>query len=773
MDSHQDEVLSFPLDIVSKLPGDLGYIPISVEIDFGAKIAEVKDNPPPLELPPQPKLRRTGRRVDGLETKDDRSRRSRLDPNSIQVLDLATGESVAFGRSDDFSYGDRGRLEWVIQDSSHNSFEIRFRAVESRPALEPQSYVPMVGVGDLLRYNAGETRPMVLSKPTRLVDLTGNGKPDLAGCWNYYYRPGDPISGVVCFPRQGSKDEFMFGDMARLRYVEERGSKELHHFPGVYVEADFADLNGDGLPDIVFADMRDEAVTVYLNTGDRDDGGLPIFVKDVEIPAPVSQNAGICVVDLDGDGVLDLVVNGHFIRNLNSNGWPFEPSDPVDLKTGKRLSFIDLTGDGRPDALSMPVGGYDQRLVWHRNKGKDPIEFNPGEPLAGIDLEYCSLVCAMTDGDRPGVLVQHNMYQNLSFFELVGHNSGKPEFTCLGRAESMSAVMSFSDQAWPCKCDWNGDGVYDLVIGGGYGWPRVVINEGTNERPAWGEPKLILSEGEPIRIRRDEILFSEHWHNMGYPYPVFVDWDGDGLPDLLLPNETNRILWFRNVGTLDAPKFGPRQFLEVEGYPDSETFRRETGEKTMGPDMPTNPFDEHSPFYYRCGIALADWNADGLMDFIAFDNFSKATLFVQYRDASGKLRLKREGRVKLVDDREIDDSIVGRTKHWTESFRAVDWDGNGLTDLVYSLAATGKIYLLRNVGTGEEPLFDVPREFKYYGEEMGFTIHGPNAWAGDFNGDGKPDLLGCVEWSVYPFFAHAALEMDTHPEYLIGKARPC
>ena len=43
MDSHQDEVLSFPLDIVSKLPGDLGYIPISVEIDFGAKIAEVKE----------------------------------------------------------------------------------------------------------------------------------------------------------------------------------------------------------------------------------------------------------------------------------------------------------------------------------------------------------------------------------------------------------------------------------------------------------------------------------------------------------------------------------------------------------------------------------------------------------------------------------------------------------------------------------------------------------------------------------------------------------
>ena len=38
----------------------------------------------------------------------------------------------------------------------------------------------------------------------------------------------------------------------------------------------------------------------------------------------------------------------------------------------------------------------------------------------------------------------------------------------------------------------------------------------------------------------------------------------------------------------------------------------------------------------------------------------------------------------------------------------------------------------------------------------------------DWDGDGKPDLLGCVEWSVYPFFAHAALEMERHPEYDVG-----
>jgi hypothetical protein len=735
--------LSVDFTITSALPVDLGVIPLSPVIDF-AELIRQADAP------------------------------GRLDPNSVSIVNKHTEQVVPHGLSEDFNHGDAGRLEWSIADPTHTRYEVRFSTCAQRPPLEPQALVPLIGVGDLLRYNAGEPRPIAIAYAARLVDLTGDGRQDLAGCWNYYHRPGAPRSGVVCYPRTGQSDRMEFGDLTRLRYVESEDSDELHHFPGTYMEADFADFTGNGLPDVVFAEASQAEVSFFLNTGRRDDGGVPILIKDRAIAVPIAQLGGLLAVDFDGDGVLDLVVGGQFIRNTNADGWPFEPAAPVDLGLRSNAALMDLTGNSRLDAIEFEITGRGGPVQWRARVDGEVAEFAPAVPLTGIPLQHVNYLAAARDGAREGLLVQHDNWHKLDFFELVEQHATTPRVESRTRLKSLSAVLCCSDQAWPCICDWGRDGVNDLLIGGGYGWPRIVRNRGTNSSPVFDEPQRLHTQDGPVRVLRNEILSSQNWHNMGYPYPVFVDWDGDGLPDLMLPNETNRIVWHRNVGTHQEPEWGPRQHLEVDGYPDSDDARAAIGRIADNRDTPNQPYphDPTSPFMWRTGGAFADWNADGLMDLITHDADRKATLFLQYVAEDGTRRLRRQGRVRLVDGREIDDSIVGRTKHWTESFRAVDWDGDGLIDLVYSCAGTGYIYLLRNVGSRTEPVFDLPRQFKCYGEPISFTVHGPNAWAGDLDGDGKPDLLGCVEWSVYPFYRHAALEMDEHPAFLLGGVQP-
>lgn len=761
---------SVTLAITSELPKNLGYIPMDSEIDFGALI-------------------RKGR-LSGV-----------LDPNSIQVVDKTDGRIIPHARGEDFAYnGDKGKVMWVIEDPTHRTYEIRFQTAQKRPALEQQKYVPMIGTGDLLRYNTDKPGPISLIEVSRTADLTGDGRQDLLGAWVYAHHPDFPWGGIFCHPRIGTEDKFEFGDLIRLRTVSKPGSKDFKFVATIYNTADFADFDNDGLVDMVsapsgYSNYRGKIgeyetaknIYFYRNTGKRDKGGMPIFANAgilSNIRKPGAR--GVRAVDLNNDGLTDLVslhktVPIHvgadpqniylYLKNTNPNGFPFKPGKPVYLKLGDGLCFYDVDGDGFQDAITLKKivgarGVHEYKVVWGRNLGGDPPRFSKPQRLEGVDPFWPASVAPAQFGSKRGLLVQHDQWQRVSFFEQV-EKGKKPRFKKGRLAVSHSARLSLSDQAAEVLCDWDDDGDLDMLVGDGYGWPRVVINDGTTKRPEYRTPQKILADGKGIRLLRNEILGEpDCWHNMGYPFPAFIDWDADGLRDLILPNETNRIFWYKNIGTKKEPKFGKQQQIIVDGYPDSPAIRAKSA-RLVAAKKPPYPKDKASPFAWRCGAGFADFNGDGLMDMVtkAGSGYS-LTLFLRYHDKDGVLRLKEAKTLKTVSGKQFS----GRRTN------VIDWDGDGLLDIIFSRASTQSadadvIFLARNVGTNADPIYEEIRALHVFGEHLRVMYHGPHPWVGDVDGDGKPDILPYTEWSVFPFFRHAAIEMKERPQYRLGRAK--
>jgi FG-GAP-like repeat len=154
--------------------------------------------------------------------------------------------------------------------------------------------------------------------------------------------------------------------------------------------------------------------------------------------------------------------------------------------------------------------------------------------------------------------------------------------------EQFGVVITHRMGSCIAVADLNGDGNQDVLIGADQ-WRK------------WDTFGIVYG---PL-AGKDQLTVERIWpkgHELFPPItrmstnPVLADWDGDGLPDLILGlRERNKdgswrnrgVYWCHNVGTKREPKFGPSQLLVAD----------DRGEIT--------------------GICVADWNGDGRPDLIA------------------------------------------------------------------------------------------------------------------------------------------------------------
>lgn len=403
-----------------------------------------------------------------------------------------------------------------------------------------------------------------------------------------------------------------------------------HNNPGLLVDLGVGlwawplpmDYDDDGLMDLVVVctDKPSNGIYVFRNTGRMDpQNHLPVFHAGERI-GPATGNPQVSYVN--GKPVITSPnrVYPDFMRSGFRGGEKLPAPDKIHIAPGNiranQWRFVDYDADGRLD-LIVGIGwwgdygwdnAYDSNGKWTngplhgyvyllRNTGSsekpsyaEPVKLEAGGKIIdGYGMPSPNF--ADFDGDGDLDLVCGEFRDGFTYYENTGSRE-RPRYaagrrlTNGGRAIAMDLCM-----ITPVAYDFNQDGHMDLIVGDEDG--RVAFIEHTG-RVIDGTPQFLPPRY--VRQYADNVKFG------ALSSPVSVDWDGDGLDDLVAGNSAGYIGFIKNLGG-DPVRWAAPVYLAADG----RAIRIEAGlnGSIQGP--------AEAKWGYS-NVSVADWDGDGLKD---------------------------------------------------------------------------------------------------------------------------------------------------------------
>lgn len=238
-------------------------------------------------------------------------------------------------------------------------------------------------------------------------DLTGNGLTDLLVANKI--DPGDRNSSIVyIFENRGTKNSPEFHQNGSLDLPD-----DYHYAPAM------ADLNGDGLQDLMLGKWRGE-LSYYQHMGD----GFEL-IDDTLLELPRGSNATPELADLDSDGDIDLLVGqsgggvAYFRNEGDANNPDFQLMEDAFPSVESRHRSVpalhDADGDGD---LDLFLGSKVEGILFYRNVG-DPQnpEFEQEPPPFSFRVtQFSSPHVVDLDGDGSVEFLSGNKEGGVIFY---------------------------------------------------------------------------------------------------------------------------------------------------------------------------------------------------------------------------------------------------------------------------------------------------------------------------------------------------------------------
>ena len=404
---------------------------------------------------------------------------------------------------------------------------------------------------------------------------------------------------------------------------------------------------------------------------------------------------------------------------------------PIDVFGWPSPNFADFDGDGD---LDLVCGEFLDKFTYFQNsRSRTNPRYERGRRLshgAGpIEMDLQMIVPVAFDWDKDGDmdLVVGDEDGRVALVEHTGEvHDDLPQFLPPNYFKQQADEVKFGALATPCGFDWDDDGDDDILSGNTAGYIALIENLGGSP-PQWAAPRKLQAAGETIRIMAgpNGSIQGPCEAKWGYTTLTVGDWDLDGLPDLVVNSIWGTVVWYRNVGTRQAPRLAAAQPVQAAwpGRVPKPEWNWWTPENS---DLVTQ---------WRTTPVMVDFNRDGLQDLVMLDHEGYLAFFERRRSAQ-QLQLLAGKRIFYDEQGQplrLNDRRAGRSGR--RKLAVVDWDGDGRLDVLVNSQNASWLRQLEN-RSGRVVLKDMGLI-----AERNIAGHTSSPTVVDFNRDGVSELL--------------------------------